>query len=117
MPEQMHRMVLERKLGRPLSKGEMPDHENGDGLDNRRVNIRLSTHMQNMHNCRRHAANPSSKFLGVHWHRCGRKWQAVIGVNGKKIDLGRYNLEFDAAMAREAFIVAHPELMARSNFT
>jgi hypothetical protein len=43
----MHRQLLSLKLGRPLLKGEKTDHWNGNGLDNKRENLRLSTNAQN----------------------------------------------------------------------
>lgn len=113
----MHRVVLERKLGRSLVKGEMPDHENGDGLDNRRSNLRLATKAQNGRNCHRKSVNPSSRYLGVTWDDDAKKWRAQIEVNRKHVGLGRFCTEIAAAQAREVYIGAHPELMARSNFT
>ena len=115
--EYMHRVVLSRKLGRMLVRGERPDHEHGNGLDNRREEIRLATPSQNNHNCRRHRENPSSRFLGVSWHSVTRKWLAQIRVNGKRVYLGIHTTETLAALAREAYITARPELMARSNFS
>jgi hypothetical protein len=32
-------------------------------------------------------------------------------------EIGRHATELDAALARESYINAHPELMARSNFS
>ena len=114
--EKMHRVVLSRKLGRDLDKSEQCDHINGDGLDNQRENLRLATHSQNQRNCRRHVANPSSQFLGVSWHKASGKWRADVQVDGKQVYLGLHATELAAALAREAFIVAYPELHARSNF-
>ena len=91
--EKMHRVVLARKLGRPLAKGEEVDHKDGDGLDNRRDKLRLATHAQNMRNCRRHAASPSSRYLGVCWHRDRNKWVASIQISGKQVYLGIYITE------------------------
>ena len=71
---------------------------------------------ENLRNCYRHAANASSRFLGVSWHKANGKWTAQIGVNGKKVYLGIHATEMAAAQAREAYIAARPELMARSNF-
>lgn len=114
--EKMHRFVLAWALDRELIKGEKVDHRNGDGLDNQRSNLRVATNAQNLRNCYRHAANASSRFLGVSWHKANGKWTAQIGVNGKKVYLGIHATEMAAAQAREAYIAARPELMARSNF-
>ena len=114
--EYLHRLVLARVLGRELVRGEDTDHVNGDGLDNRRENLRVATRAQNMRNCRRYMANPSSRYLGVCWCKEISKWQARVGVNGKAINLGYHATELQAAQAREAYIDMHPELNARSNF-
>ena len=115
--EKLHRVRLARKLGRPLMPGEKTDHENGDGLDNQRENLRVATSAQNNRNRHHRVANPSSQYLGVTWHKRYGKWQVCIRVNGKDVFLGRHVTELQAAQAREAYITAHPELCARKNFT
>ena len=60
----MHRVILERKLGRPIQKGMDVDHINGDGLDNRRKNLREVAHSQNMQNMRLRSDN-TSRYKGV----------------------------------------------------
>jgi hypothetical protein len=114
--EFMHRVILTYKLGRDVAVGMHTDHVNGDGLDNRRENLREATGGQNQRNCRRRKANPSSQYLGVSRDTVNNKWQAHVMVDYKSIRLGRYVTELAAAQARETFIKAHPELNARSNF-
>jgi hypothetical protein len=113
--EFMHRLVLSTKLGRGLAKSEKVDHKNGDGLDNRKSNLRLATSAQNASNCRKRAAC-LSKFIGVTWCAYAKKWKAAIKINGKSMHLGRRADELDAAYLRERFICLHPELMAKPNF-
>lgn len=59
--QRMHRIILERILGRSLEKKEVPDHIDGNGLNNVRSNLRLATHQQNMINRRL----PNGGFQGV----------------------------------------------------
>jgi hypothetical protein len=114
----MHRMILARKLQRALAKKEQVDHVNGNGIDNRRENLRPVTISQNHRNCWKRKLNTSSRFLGVYWNagRGHNKWASEIRVAGKRVQSGEYATELDAALAREAYVMAHPELHARLNF-
>ena len=118
--ELMHRIILTRKLGCEIAPGMVPDHEDGNGLNNRRYNLRESTGGQNQRNRRKHIAK-TSQYIGVSWYKATGKWTAQIGVSPvgakrKQIHLGYYTSELAAALAREAYINLHPELNARSNF-
>ena len=77
----MHRQVMG-------AAGELAiDHINGDGLDNRKENLRFATTQQNGFNRR-----PSNAIglRGVTFHRHSAKWQAQIRHNGKWIYLGLF---------------------------
>ena len=51
------------------------DHINHNTLDNRKCNLRLCTHQQNMFN-RKKRKNTTSKYKGVVWYRTYKKWHA-----------------------------------------
>ncbi len=85
----MHRVILCFPL-------LMIDHINGNGLDNRRCNLRLATARQNNLNHVR-SANKTSRFRGV--HKCKDAWSACIKFNYRLINLGMYVNEIDAAAA------------------
>jgi hypothetical protein len=105
----MHRLILQ------AGDGQSVDHINGDGLDNRRANLRFATPSQNQHN-RRGSAKASSSYKGVFWHKGSRKWLAQITVNWKAIYLGLYADEMEAALAYDcAARELHGEF-ARLNF-
>jgi len=74
------------------------DHINGDGLDNRRCNLRQATNSQNQMN-RGKFSKSSSMFKGVTFLKNDKRWWARISVGGKRIDLGRFISEVDAAKA------------------
>jgi hypothetical protein len=97
----LHRVVLERMLGRSLQPDEAVDHINGDKLDNRRENLRLATWQQNSQN-KPIQANNTSGYRGVR-HVPGRKahWRAVITVKGKSVHLGYFDTAEAAAAAYE----------------
>jgi hypothetical protein len=86
----LHRMVLERKLGRPLVTGEVVDHINHDKLDNRRKNLRLATVAMNGGNMKMPSHNTSG-FKGVQYkpEACkSRPYLAAIKVDQKNIFIG-----------------------------
>jgi len=73
------------------------DHRDGDGLENRRFNIRVCSNQQNLWN--QQSRRGSSQFKGVSWSKETKKWIAQIGYNNKVIYLGLYNDEKIAAQA------------------
>lgn len=104
----MHHQLLNLDVGR------VGDHRNGDGLDNRRLNLRAATRAQNARNRRDHAS--SSRFKGVGWSEAARKWKAQIGVDNRRIYIGVYSTEETAARAYDAAAREHFGEFARLNF-
>ena len=90
----MHRLIM-----RP-SPGQIVDHINGDGLDNRRENLRLCNNTQNMQNARKKKGT-ISRYKGVRFCRRvkEKQWRAGITVHGKNIYLGYYLTQEGAALA------------------
>ena len=78
------------------------DHIDGDGLDNRRENLRLATHSENTCN-RQSAPTGKSRFRGVYLDKREgkgkKKWRAEIYKDNKKYRLGRFETEEEAAAA------------------
>jgi len=77
--------------------GMVTDHINGNGLDNRRENLRICSHRENICNCKPRSG--FSRFKGVSWNVLLKKWRARICYKGKKISLGCYQKEEEAARA------------------
>jgi len=73
------------------------DHINGEGLDNRRVNLRSCEHRENMWNSR--ASGGASKHKGVHWHKRDKVWYAGIKKDRVQKFLGTFKTEIEAAHA------------------
>ena len=74
------------------------DHEDGDGLNCRRSNMRLATNAQNGMNKRRVSATMSGK-KGVTWHCRQHKWNARIMAHGVMHNLGSFSELADAKAA------------------
>ena len=87
---QMHRLLLAG-----ISR---VDHKDGDGLNNRRSNLRPATSAQNQAN-QRSMRGSSSRFKGVHWDTTKGKWRARIQVDGQDRHLGIFVSEVEAAKA------------------
>lgn len=96
--------------------GNGPDHVNGDGLDNRRENLRAATAAQNQMNRGKFAA-AHSRYKGVTWHKRDRRWVARIKLGANRMILGNFISELEAAEAYDRAAITHFGEFARINFT
>lgn len=106
----MHRLILGARSGQEV------DHVNGDGLDNRRANLRLATRAQNEANKPKPAGRYSSRFKGVYWDSAGRCWRTCLMVAKRTRYLGRFPDELSAARAYDAAARQQWGAFARVNF-
>jgi hypothetical protein len=81
----LHRLIMSAQPGQTI------DHINGDGMDNRRCNLRICTQAQNVRN---------KQVIGISFNKHAKKWTAQIKLNGKKIHLGCFSNPNDAITAR-----------------
>lgn len=70
-------------------------------IDNRKQNLRIVQHYQNIQN-RALSSNNTSGVTGVSWDKRTGKWVARIGVMGEKINLGYFLSKQDAINARKS---------------
>jgi hypothetical protein len=75
------------------------DHINRNALDNRRENLRIATHQENMMNCSIRKDN-SSGVIGVCLIIKTNKWSSQIQINNKHIRLGCFDNKEDAIKSR-----------------
>jgi len=75
------------------------DHINFNGLDNRKANLRIATHRQNVCHRRKLDKSSRSRHKGAYWEKGLKRWRASIQINGKRIYLGIFKEEIQAAKA------------------
>lgn len=106
----MHREIFGHPAGQDI------DHINGNGLDNRRENLRACSHADNQKsNSKRiaYGGRPTaSKFKGVHWHNKNKKWCAKLANKY----IGSFASEEDAALAYDSAACSTYGEFAKTNF-
>lgn len=99
----LHRLIMQAPAGVDV------DHINGDGLDNRRVNLRLATRSENSCN-RRAIISKKNEYKGVQYCPHVKRFRAAIKLKGKATHLGYFENEGAAFAAYcEAAKVIHGE--------
>lgn len=89
----MHRMIMGLDV-------TLVDHRNGNGLDNRRANLRLATVSLNNCNARKRAT-ARAPFKGVDWHRGA--WRVrITPPGGRQLSLGHFVDVLEAALVYDA---------------
>jgi hypothetical protein len=91
------------------------DHEDGDGLNNVRSNLRDGAGRGKNGANTGMRTNNTSGYKGVLWNRRTCKWFAQIKVNGKQIYLGTYAEPEAAADAYDRAAVRHFGEYAKTN--
>lgn len=105
----MHRIILN------LTDNKIKvDHINGNGLDNRKQNLRLATTQENGYN-RKVNKNNTSGYKGVVYHKRDKRYQCSIKINGKRIHLGYFKTAIEAAKAYNEAAIKYFGEFARLN--
>jgi hypothetical protein len=89
----MHRFIVFVGMGIDIEKEDDVDHINGNGLDNRRSNLRVVSHRQN---CQNKHTEKTSKYPGVSFMHKRNVWRADINIKYKQIALGTFKSELEA---------------------
>lgn len=102
----MHSLIL------PPPFGFEVDHEDRNGLNNRRSNLRHATRRQQQINQR----FTGRKYRGVSYDSASSRWMAQIRVNGRQTFLGRHDTAEAAAHAYDAAAKQYHGEFAALNF-
>jgi len=105
----MHREIMNNP------KGFFVDHLKGNPLDNRRASLRVATRSQNAQNTPKRK-NTSSRFTGVSFEKEHKKWRACIYYERKRMHLGYFDNQIDAAKAYDAAARKYYGKHAKVNF-
>lgn len=98
-------------------EGMQADHENHNGLDNRRkLNLRLCTDRQNKMN-RRPFKGSTSIYSGVSLFKQNGKWVSKINIDFKVKHIGYFHSEIEAALSYDKLARKHFKKYAYLNFT
>lgn len=92
--ESMHAQILR------VPEGFVPDHIDGNGLNNRRSNLRVATPAQNAANSRRSVS--ASGYRGV--RQRATCFQARVAIDLKPVIIGTFATAEEAARARDDFM-------------
>jgi hypothetical protein len=106
-PKRMHAMLFPSAVH--------VDHKDGDGLNNRRSNLRPATFSQNNAN-RRKISGTTSPFIGVSWDKKRERWFAKVKWQQKQYALGRFLYADEAATVRDIKMLALAGEFAKLNF-
>lgn len=111
----MHRRVMEHMIGRKLSRSEEVDHQDGNGLNNVRSNLRVATKSQNQAN-RRVSSLSGSGYKGVYFRKSTGRYTVYIKCGDTTRHIGVFNTVEEAAYIYDQWALQIYGEFARTNF-
>jgi|SRR5271157_5506456 len=105
----MHRFILD------ISKNVKIDHEDHNGLNNQKYNLRIATSQQNAFNSLKYKNNTSG-YKGVSWCKYHKKWRVLIQKNKKLVHIGYFNDIIEAAKTYDKKAIEFFGEFAKLNF-
>ncbi len=99
-----------------VADGLLIDHVNQDSMDNRRANLRGATRAQNIRNRKKFSNSSGSKYKGIYRYKDKNRWVARIMFEKKRIHLGTFCDEIEAAKAYDRAAIKYHREFASLNF-
>jgi hypothetical protein len=99
----VHRLVAMAFLPE-YSEDLFVDHIDGNRSNNDVSNLRMVTRSGNHRGHVKQPKGKSSKYRGVIWNKRYEKWLARCSVYKKQIQIGTFDDEREAAIARDAYV-------------
>jgi hypothetical protein len=96
--------------------GMMVDHIDHNGLNNSRGNLQLATRSQNACNRRKRDTKCTSRYKGVWFNKREGKWMSSIKIECRRIFLGYFDNQLDAAKAYDKAAKEYHGKFAALNF-
>lgn len=114
LKKRMHNVLL------PVCSPFLVDHIDGNGLNNQRSNLRMVTVTENNLNHKKSKRGKNGKcssvYKGVSFNKKLNKWAAYITIKFKRVHLGCFNKEIEAAKRYDVFAKNNFGEYAKLNF-
>jgi len=110
----IHRLTWQLLTGKEIPEDLFIDHIDGNRLNNHIDNLRLASSQENQYNKFRQS-NGTSKYKGVWFDSVKDKWKASIRLKEKRLYIGQFDTELEAAIAYDKIAIELQGRFAKLN--